>query len=104
MNIKALSINLNESQDLMCAIIVRRLRDLRWPADEVSRIADKAIDIIDEKVKDESVLSRLAHDAAMMHASGASKGMVQQMANALYAVIAVKIADDLNRSRVAECN
>jgi hypothetical protein len=104
MNIKALSINLNETADLMCAIVVRRLRELRWSASDVSGIANKAIDIIDIKTKDENILSSLAHDAAVMHANGASKAMVQQMANALYAVIAVKIADDLNRSRVAECN
>lgn len=103
-NIKSLAINLNQAQDLMCAVIVRRLRDLKWSPGDVSRVSEKAIDIIDKKVSDESTLSRLAEEAAVMHANGSSKEMVQQMANALYAVIAVKIADDLHRARVAESN
>jgi hypothetical protein len=104
MNIKALSIDLNVSQDLMCAIVVRRLRELRWTPKEIESSAEKAIVRIERVIKNEDVLSELAKDAALMHAGGAGDKMVQQMANALFAVRAVTVADDMHKSRVAEFN
>ncbi len=104
MNIKALLIDLSVSQDLMCAIVVRRLRELRWTPKEIESASEKAIDRIARVISDEDALAGLAKDAATMHATGAEGKNIQQMANALFAVRAVTVADDMHKSRVAEFN
>lgn len=101
---KALSINLTEVQGLMCAIIVRRLRGYKWTPKQIESIAYKAMGKCEAALKDEDRMQEVAQDAAMMHAKGTEDASIQQMAEAAYAVCAIGIADDLNRSRVAEWN
>jgi len=102
---KALAINIGESQSLMAAVVVRRLRDQhKWTPREIETVADKAITLIERKAEEESMLASLAKDAAIMHSGGASTENIQTMANAAFAIIGVQVADDLHRSRIAESN
>lgn len=101
---KALAINLSNIQGLMCAVIVRRLRDHKWPPKQIEQIARKALDRCEAALKDDDRLQSVAQDAAMMHARGTEDATIQEMASAAFVICAVGIADDLNRSRVAEWN
>lgn len=102
---KALAIDIGKSQSLMAAVVVRRLRDnYKWKHSEIESVADKAIASIERRVEDETMLAGLAKDAAVMHSGGASNENIQTMADAAFAIIAVQVADDLHRSRVAEFN
>lgn len=101
---KTVAINLSDMQSLVCAVIVRRLRDMKWTPDDIERVADKAIDIINKAVNDEDSLADVAKDAANMTAGGTSDENVQTMVRAAFAIIGVKIADNLHRSRNAEWN
>lgn len=101
---KALAINLTDIQGLMCAIIVRRLRDYEWPGSEIESISEKAIERCAEALGDEDRLQKVARDAAMMHMNGSKGNAIQEMASAAFAICAVRIADDLNSARYAEWN
>lgn len=102
---KALAIDIGHSQSLMCAIVVRRLRyHHKWTPSLIEACADKAIAIIDKKTGNEEMLASLAKDAATMHSTGSSDKCIQTMADAAFAIIAVQVADDLHKSKVAELN
>lgn len=101
---KTLAINLTEVQGLMCAIIVRRLREHKWTPEQIEKVAIKATTRCELSLSDENKLHSVASDAANMHARGTCKETIQQMAEAVFAVSAITIADDFNRSRVAEWN
>lgn len=102
---KMLSVDLNEAYDLMAAVVVRHLGDdFKWTPSQIEAIADKALDAIMKKMENEDILQVVAKNAAMMHAGGASDKSIKTMANASFAIIAVKIAEGLHRSRVAELN
>lgn len=101
---KTVAINLSDMESLVCAVIVRRLRDKRWTPEQISQIADKAIDVIRRAVTNDDSLTEVAKDAANMSAGGASDENVQTMVKAAFAIIGVRIADDLHASRNAEWN
>lgn len=101
---KALSINLTKVQGIMCAVIVRRLRNHKWKPSDIEKISRKAIRRCEEALKDEDRLQAVATDAAMMHANGTEDATIQEMAEAAFVIHAVEIADDFNRSKVAEWN
>jgi hypothetical protein len=103
-NVQYLSINLNEPKSLMCAVIARRLRSLKWDGDDIERIGPKALEKVVDKIDDNGILEELAADASSMKLMGVPNGEIQIMVNAAFAMIAVEIADAIHSSMVAERN
>lgn len=102
--LNVLSISLNEAHDLMCAIVVRFLRDNDWSAGEVEAAAPRTVSRLAQVCENDDFLAALAKDAAVMKMGGASDEQVRVMANAGFAIRAVRIAEDLNRGRIASMN
>lgn len=97
-----IKIDADEMTDLLCAVLVRRLRELKWPSDEASRAADKALKMVFDRIEDIQVLA--AQDMGRIAAGGGSEEMMQTIARAVFAMEGIKIADELNRSRIAGLN
>lgn len=97
-----IKIDAEEMTDLLCAVLVRRLRELKWPADEASRTADKALKMVFDRM--ETIQVQAAQDMGLIAAGGGSEGMMQTIARAVFAMEGIKIADELNKSRIAGMN
>lgn len=100
----AFAIDLEDAHDIMCAIIVRSLRDAKWPVEEVQNMTSQLVSTITDRLSDESFLFAVAQDAATMKAHGASDSQTTVMANAAFAILAVRIADSVIAKRVAQMN
>ncbi len=103
-NWSAFALDLEEAHDIMCAIVVRALRDAKWPVEEVQNMTSQLVSTISEKVGDENFLFAVAKDAAIMKSHGASDKQTEVMANAAFAILAVRIADSVIAKRVAQMN
>lgn len=104
MNMKAIAVNLSNVEGLMCAVVVRRLRDHGWPMKKIESIADKAIERFAAALEDRDRLEEVSRNAAMMHIGGSNDTAIQQMAEAVFAICAVAIADDIHGAQYAELN
>jgi|LakMenEpi03Aug12_release.lakeMendotaPanAssembly.Ray.scaffolds.fasta_scaffold2071639_2 hypothetical protein len=95
-------IDAEEMTDLLCATLVCRLRELKWPAGEAAMAADKALKMVYSRMEDIQV--QAAQDMGRIAAGGGNEAMMQNMARAVFAVEGIKIADELNKSRLAGLN
>lgn len=97
-----IKIDSEEMLDLLCAVLVRRLRELKWPAAEASRAADKALKIVFDRLEDIQVAA--AQDMGLIAAGGGNEQTMTIIARAVFAMEGIKIADELNVARIASMN
>ncbi len=100
--IGSVTVNMDDATDLLLAVLVRRLRELKWGAGEVSMIADKAIDMMASRIED--IQMAAAKDAALIAAGGAPQKSLQSVVLATFAMAGYEMAEDLNKTRIAGLN
>jgi len=103
-NWSAFALDLEDAHDIMCAIIVRSLRDAKWPVEEVQNMTGELVSMIADRLNNEDFLTCVAQDAAVMKSHGASDKQTTVMANAAFATLAVRLADSVIAKRVAQMN